>query len=68
MWADTLQSRSTHQITRRKNATATAVQTKQRPWWLTLILGISAIVVGALAWGTGHDRTYFLIECWASGG
>jgi uncharacterized membrane protein HdeD (DUF308 family) len=32
--------------------TATTVQTKQRPWWLTLILGISAIAVGGLLlWG-----------------
>jgi uncharacterized membrane protein HdeD (DUF308 family) len=45
--------------------TATAVQTKpQRPWWLTLILGIAAIVVGALLlWGNvvTQVRTYFLL-------
>jgi uncharacterized membrane protein HdeD (DUF308 family) len=27
--------------------TATAVPTKQRPWWLTLILGIALLIVGA---------------------
>ncbi len=45
--------------------TATAVQTRpQRPWWLTLILGISAIIVGGLLlWGTlvTQIRTYFLL-------
>ncbi len=45
--------------------TATAVQTKpQRPWWLTLVLGIAAIIVGALLlWGNlvTQVRTYFLL-------
>src|SRR5512134_2279931 len=45
--------------------TATAVQTKpQRPWWLTLILGVSAIVVGGLLlWGNlvTQVKTYFLL-------
>ena len=45
--------------------TATAAQTQpQRPWWLTLILGIAAIVVGALLlWGNlvTQVRTYFLL-------
>ncbi len=45
--------------------TATAVQTKpQRPWWLTLIVGISAIIVGGLLlWGNlvTQVRTYFLL-------
>jgi uncharacterized membrane protein HdeD (DUF308 family) len=44
--------------------TATAVQTRQRPWWLTLILGISAIVVGGLLlWGNLITKveTYFLL-------
>jgi uncharacterized membrane protein HdeD (DUF308 family) len=44
--------------------TATAVQTKQRPWWLTLVLGIAAIVVGALLlWGNlvTQVKTYFLL-------
>ena len=43
----------------------TAVQTQpQRPWWLTLILGVAAIVVGALLlWGNlvTQVRTYFLL-------
>ena len=47
-------------------ATASAVQTqtKQRPWWLTLISGILAVVVGAtLLWGGLGTRvqTYMLI-------
>jgi uncharacterized membrane protein HdeD (DUF308 family) len=44
---------------------STAVQTKpQRPWWLTLIVGILAIVVGGLLlWGNlvTQLRTYFLL-------
>jgi ABC-type nickel/cobalt efflux system permease component RcnA len=43
--------------------TALQTQTKQRPWWLTLISGILALIVGAiLLWApaknkveTGHD-------------
>jgi uncharacterized membrane protein HdeD (DUF308 family) len=32
--------------------TAVATQTKQRPWWLTLISGILAVVIGSvLLWG-----------------
>ena len=47
-------------------ATAAAVQTqtKQRPWWLTLISGILAVVVGAtLLWGglATKVQTYTLI-------
>ena len=47
-------------------ATASAVQTqtKQRPWWLTLISGILAVVVGAtLLWGglATKAQTYMLI-------
>jgi uncharacterized membrane protein HdeD (DUF308 family) len=45
--------------------TATAVQTRpQRPWWLTLIGGILAIVVGALLlWGNlvTQVKTYLLL-------
>ena len=44
--------------------TATAVQTRQRPWWLTLILGVSAIIVGGLLlWGNLVTKieTYFLL-------
>jgi uncharacterized membrane protein HdeD (DUF308 family) len=44
--------------------TATAVQTKQRPWWLTLIVGIAAIAVGGiLLFGslTQQLRTYLLL-------
>jgi uncharacterized membrane protein HdeD (DUF308 family) len=33
--------------------TASQVQTSQRPWWLTLITGILAVIVGGiLLWGT----------------
>src|SRR5512139_4327616 len=33
--------------------TATAMETKQRPWWLLLIGGILAVIVGALLLFTG---------------
>ncbi len=46
-------------------AKTTAVQTRpQRPWWLTLILGITAIAVGGLLlWGNlvTKVQTYFLL-------
>ena len=45
-------------------ASAAQVQTKQRPWWLTLISGILAVVVGAtLLWGglAAKVQTYMLI-------
>jgi len=29
-------------------ASATAMQTNQRPWWLTLINGILALIIGAI--------------------
>ena len=45
-------------------AQATAVPTRQRPWWMTLILGIAALVVGAVmlfgALGT-RAQTYLLL-------
>jgi uncharacterized membrane protein HdeD (DUF308 family) len=44
--------------------TATSVQTKQRPWWLTLIMGILAFVVGAiLLWAPAKTKveTYQLL-------
>jgi uncharacterized membrane protein HdeD (DUF308 family) len=44
--------------------TATSVQTKQRPWWLTLIMGILAFVVGAiLLWAPAKSKveTYQLL-------
>jgi uncharacterized membrane protein HdeD (DUF308 family) len=44
--------------------TALETQTKQRPWWLTLITGIAAVVVGAvLLWGGLADKAevYFLL-------
>lgn len=38
-------------------ATATQLQTKQRPWWLTLIVGILAIVVGGvLLWAPAKTK------------
>jgi uncharacterized membrane protein HdeD (DUF308 family) len=48
----------------RKMTTALDTQTKQRPWWLTLITGISAIIVGGvLLWGGLVDKveTYMLL-------
>ena len=52
--------------------TATSVQAKQRPWWLTLIMGIAAFVVGAiLLWAPAKTKveTYqLLIAFWASTG
>jgi len=45
-------------------ASATSVQPKQRPWWLTLIMGITAFVVGAtLLWAPAKDKadTYILL-------
>jgi len=44
--------------------TATTVQTKQRPWWLMLIMGILAFVVGAiLLWAPVKSKadTYQLL-------
>jgi uncharacterized membrane protein HdeD (DUF308 family) len=44
--------------------TATAIQTKQRPWWLTLMLGIAAFIVGAiLLWAPAKTKadTYQLL-------
>lgn len=44
--------------------TALETQTKQRPWWLTLITGIAAVIVGAvLLWGGLADKAevYFLL-------
>lgn len=45
---------------------AVAAPARQRPWWLTLILGIAAVVVGAvMLWGTLETRvqTYvFLVK------
>jgi uncharacterized membrane protein HdeD (DUF308 family) len=43
---------------------ATSMQTQQRPWWLTLIMGILAFVVGAiLLWAPAKDKveTYQLL-------
>jgi uncharacterized membrane protein HdeD (DUF308 family) len=45
-------------------AAAVQTQTKQRPWWLTLISGILAVIVGAtLLWGglANKVQTYMLI-------
>ena len=44
--------------------TALETQTKQRPWWLTLVTGILAVVAGAvLLWGGLLDKAdmYFLL-------
>ena len=45
-------------------ATASQVQTKQRPWWLTLITGIAAVTVGSiLLWAPAKTRieTYLIL-------
>ena len=45
-------------------ASATQMQTKQRPWWLTLISGVLAVVVGGiLLWGglANKVQTYMLL-------
>jgi uncharacterized membrane protein HdeD (DUF308 family) len=45
-------------------ASATSLTTKQRPWWLTLILGIAAICIGAiLLWSPAKTKveTYQLL-------
>jgi uncharacterized membrane protein HdeD (DUF308 family) len=51
--------------------TAVATQSKQRPWWLTLLTGILAVLIGALMlWGTPKAKieTYqglvFLLGFW----
>jgi uncharacterized membrane protein HdeD (DUF308 family) len=44
--------------------TAVQTQTKQRPWWLTLIAGISALIIGAiLLWAPAKTKieTYQLL-------
>jgi uncharacterized membrane protein HdeD (DUF308 family) len=44
--------------------TATAVPTRQRPWWLTLVMGIAAVIVGGiLLFGslTAQARLYLLL-------
>ena len=44
--------------------TTTAAPTQQRPWWLTLVMGIAAVVVGGiLLFGsfTQQARTYLLL-------
>jgi uncharacterized membrane protein HdeD (DUF308 family) len=43
---------------------ATSMQTQQRPWWLTLIMGIAAFVIGAiLLWAPAKSKveTYQLL-------
>jgi len=43
---------------------ATAIPTKERPWWLTLVLGVSAVIVGAvLLWAPAKTaaQTYVLL-------
>jgi uncharacterized membrane protein HdeD (DUF308 family) len=44
--------------------TATTIPTKQRPWWLTLVMGIAAVIVGGiLLFGslTAQARMYLLL-------
>ena len=43
---------------------ATSLETKQRPWWLTLIIGVFAVIIGAvLLWSPAKTRvdTWFLL-------
>lgn len=45
-------------------AAATAVETRRRPWWLTLILGIFAMIIGAvLLWSPAKTQanTYLVL-------
>jgi uncharacterized membrane protein HdeD (DUF308 family) len=45
-------------------ASATSMETRQRPWWITLILGIAALIIGAiLLWGAPQQKadTYMLL-------
>ena len=38
-------------------STASQIQTKPRPWWLTLITGIAALIVGAIMlWAPAKDK------------
>jgi len=46
------------------NASATSMETRQRPWWLTLILGILTFIIGAiLLWAPAKTKveTYTLL-------
>ena len=53
-------------MTASTTSSAVAVPARQRPWWLTLTIGIAAVVVGAvMLWGTLETRvqTYvFLVK------
>ncbi|HNS03625.1 MAG TPA: DUF308 domain-containing protein [Anaerolineae bacterium] len=43
---------------------ATSLETKQRPWWLSLIIGIFAVIIGAvLLWSPAKTKvdTWFLL-------
>ncbi len=45
-------------------ASATSMQRRQRPWWLTLVLGIASFIIGAiLLWAPAKDKveTYTLL-------
>ena len=38
-------------------SSATSMQTRARPWWLTLIMGITVLVLGAiLLWAPAKDK------------
>ena len=39
---------------------AVALETKQQPWWLTLITGVLALIVGALLWQPTPELRAFL--------
>lgn len=44
-------------------ASATSLETKQRPWWLTLMSGVVAVIIGAiLLWALAKTKvdTWFV--------
>jgi uncharacterized membrane protein HdeD (DUF308 family) len=59
-----LQTDQSSQFQGEKTMTATAAQPQGRPWWLTLIMGIAAVVIGGiLIFGslTAQTRLYLLL-------
>ncbi len=49
--------------------TATQLETKQRPWWLTLIAGILALIVGGiLLWAPAKTSRRYIFNLGRSPG